>query len=290
VFGLDLGWGSTTGGEELNLNGGGFFVGMRVFFGAAEATVVSTVTPNHVRVRAPSTTAGTYNVTVQNVDGGTGERPNGWSSCGLPTPPPPPPPPVVPTITAVSPSTGLPAGGTLVTVTGTGFSTNMTVALGGAPVNFTLVSPTQLTFVTAPGTGSALPVSLVSGASTVVFANAFSYSEPVVYPSVTLASLTPSWGPTTGTLATLTGTGFTNATQVQVGWTTVTRIVSQNESVLVFWTPTAQGGACQGAQTVSAWNPTGPHADLNAAFTFTPGGLPRLVPSLVLGADPFLSP
>ena len=58
-----------------------------------------------------------------------------------------------PTVTAVSPSSGPAAGGTLVTITGTGFATGATVAFVGIPgINPTVVDPSTIT-VTTPAHG-----------------------------------------------------------------------------------------------------------------------------------------
>jgi hypothetical protein len=75
----------------------------------------------------------------------------------------------VPVVTSISPSSGTPAGGTTVTVTGTGFTGTTTVFFGTiAASSFTVVSDTEITavspaqaasaryvFVTTPGGKSA---------------------------------------------------------------------------------------------------------------------------------------
>lgn len=60
------------------------------------------------------------------------------------------PPPPVPTITTVAPATGVAAGGTAVTITGTNFTGATGVTFGGtAGTAFTVVSATSIT-VTSP--------------------------------------------------------------------------------------------------------------------------------------------
>ena len=60
-----------------------------------------------------------------------------------------------PTVTGVSPTTGPAAGGTLVTITGTGFTGATAVDFGTTPAtNLTVVSDTTITVDSPPGTGT----------------------------------------------------------------------------------------------------------------------------------------
>jgi predicted outer membrane repeat protein len=61
-----------------------------------------------------------------------------------------------PNVTQVAPNSGPPTGGTSVTITGTNFDRPATVTFGGAPaVGVTIVSATQITATTPPGSGVA---------------------------------------------------------------------------------------------------------------------------------------
>lgn len=66
-----------------------------------------------------------------------------------------------PTIVGISPSTGPVAGGTLVTITGTGLTGTTSVTVGGASVVFTLVSDSTITFVTPAHAAGAVTIVLV---------------------------------------------------------------------------------------------------------------------------------
>ncbi len=72
-----------------------------------------------------------------------------------------------PTITSVTPASGLSTGGTPIVIVGTGFVSGATVAVGGAAAtSVVVVSPTLITAVTPPGTGTApLTVTTSAGAS-----------------------------------------------------------------------------------------------------------------------------
>jgi trimeric autotransporter adhesin len=64
--------------------------------------------------------------------------------------------PPVPTLTSISPNAGPINSAAAATLTGTGFTANTTVALNGATIPFTYVSPTQIT-ATFPASSVAIP-------------------------------------------------------------------------------------------------------------------------------------
>jgi hypothetical protein len=69
----------------------------------------------------------------------------------------------VPTATAISPSSGPIAGGTVVTVTGTSFvAGNTTVTIGGTAIAAMVSSPTSLTFTTSPHAPGNVAVSVTT--------------------------------------------------------------------------------------------------------------------------------
>ena len=98
-----------------------------------------------------------------------------------------------PTVTALSPTSGLEVGGTLVTITGTNFTGATVVDFGTtAATNFTVVSNTSITADSPAGTGVVnVTVTTPSGTSAVSPADEFTYTVPAA-PAVTGVS------PTTG--------------------------------------------------------------------------------------------
>lgn len=84
----------------------------------------------------------------------------------------------VPTVTALSTSTGPIAGGTPVTVTGTNFNSATSVMVGTTVVPATVLSPTSLTIVTPANTVGAKNVRVTNpaGTSPIVAGNAFTYA------------------------------------------------------------------------------------------------------------------
>ena len=84
-----------------------------------------------------------------------------------------------PTVTAISPASGLTSGGTTITLNGTNFFGASSVTVGGAlATSVNVVSATVLTAVTPAGSiGSAVSVSVTTPGGTGTLASAFSYYE-----------------------------------------------------------------------------------------------------------------
>ena len=116
--------------------------------------------------------------------------------------------PSVPTITSFTP-TGSLAGATI-TMNGTNFTGATGVSFGGVPAaSFTVVSATQITAVVAAA-GATGNVNVTTPGGTAVL-GVYSFFAPP-----TLSSFTPMIA-AVGSMITITGTGFTGATQVQFG-------------------------------------------------------------------------
>src|SRR5882762_6311985 len=120
-----------------------------------------------------------------------------------------------PTVDSISPSNGPLAGGTLVTITGKNLSGVSSVKIGGNElVNRQMVSATQITGTT--------PAALSAGAKDVVVTAGTLTSSPcaacITYEGLSVASVTPAVSSLVGGVAvTISGTNFTNVTNVTVG-------------------------------------------------------------------------
>jgi hypothetical protein len=102
---------------------------------ASSFTVVSSTRLTFV---TPKQTAGLHNVTVTGPTGTSADVSGDLYTDLSP-----------PAVTSISPTSGLPAGGNTVTITGSGFTGATAVDLGVvAATSFTVVSNTQITFVT----------------------------------------------------------------------------------------------------------------------------------------------
>jgi hypothetical protein len=148
---------------------------------------------------------------------------------GTPTPP-------LPVVSSVSPSSGPTFGGTVVSVTGTGFTGATQVLFGStAGTALTVSSSTQLT-VTSPKHSVGLAnvhVVTPAGRSAVATGDGFTYVAPPV-----ITGVKPTSGPHAGgTVVTVTGTGFTGATQVLFGNTAGTHLTVVSSTTVTITSP-----------------------------------------------------
>jgi len=152
-------------------------------------------------------------------------------------------PPPGPAITSISPTSGPAAGGTTVTIQGSGLSASgagTVVNFGANPVNATCSSAAACTAVSPPGVGGPVNVTATVGAST---SNAVSF---IYIPA--LSTINPTAGPPSGgTTVTITGTGFATV----AGATT-----------FAFGTSAAAGVSCSSTTTCTAVTPSGPRSTI----------------------------
>ena len=128
------------------------------------------------------------------------------------------------TVTLVAPNTGLVAGGTATTITGTNFTGVTGVQFGAtAPATFSVNSATSISATSPAGTGTVdVRVTTAAGTSAIAIADHFIYTSPPP-PAPTVTGVAPTSGPAAGgTSLTITGTNFTGSTAVKFAATTAT--------------------------------------------------------------------
>ena len=111
-----------------------------------------------------------------------------------------------PTVTSISPNSGTFRGGTLVTITGTGFTNATKVDIDTSSVLFTVVSDTEITATTISHAVGTVDVTVVTpdGTSAVTPADQFTFQASRI------TGISPASGPVAGgNTITITGTGFT---------------------------------------------------------------------------------
>jgi hypothetical protein len=178
-----------------------------------------------------------------------------------------------PTVTSITPTTGSQAGGTAVTITGTGFLAGATVKFGGTlATNVSVVSATSITATTPAHAPGAVDVVVTnSDNKSATLAQAFTYSLA----APTIGTVAPSTGPTTGgTPVTITGTGFQTGATVTFGGQPATDVTVVSASSISARTPLGPATE-QLAVDVVVTNPDSQSATAHPGFTYT-------VPSLAV--------
>ncbi len=220
IFSIDPNSGPTAGGNQVTIRGDGFVQPLRIEFqsgpdlssaagAGAEAQLVS-FSPTELVVIAPRVTTmnGAGDVRVTNVETGRfGVFTDGYTFTDI-------------EVFSVSPSQGPAAGGTQVTIFGSGFTEPLEVKFGGAIATVVSVTSDQIVAVTGPATLTSCadfttPVTvtqLTAGVSGT--GGAFTYL--VSMPTVT--SISPSSGSQNGGAnLTITGTDLGQVQEVRFG-------------------------------------------------------------------------
>ncbi len=140
-----------------------------------------------------------------------------------------------PTVTSLSPAVGSPTGGTVVTVTGTGFTGATAVSFGdllGTAVK--VISDTQLTVTSPAQSVDTVGVTVTAPTGTSAAGTQFAY--------VAVTGVSPAVGPPTGgTAVTLTGSGFADATAANFGGTPGTGFAVTSDTEITVTTPAGNG-------------------------------------------------
>ncbi|MFF0401597.1 IPT/TIG domain-containing protein [Streptomyces sp. NPDC005248] len=249
LTGVSPGQGTMAGGTTVTLTGTNLGQATTVRFGtvAAAFTVLSGTQISSTAPSAPAGSPGPAQVTVTSPGGTSGGLPYFYVA--------------LPTLTGVSPGQGPTAGGTTVTLTGTNLLNATTVRFGAAAAAFSVVSATQITAVSPPGSTGFAQITVITPGGTGGGA-AFQY---VALP--TLTDLSPNQGPPTGgTTVTLTGTNFADVTAVRFG-TTAAAFTIVSATQITATAPTGSAGTVQ----VTVTSPGGTSAGLTYTRIALPG-------------------
>ena len=258
--------GPAAGGTAIVLTGTHFDAGATVTVAGAAASV-SARSATSITATTPAGAAGTADVTVHNSDGQVATRAAAFTYLAAPPPPP--------TLVSVSPATGPVAGGSTVTLSGTGFS-SPSVTFDGAVATVTGSTPTSIVVVTPPHAAGAVSVGVANGdGQSATLASSFTYTAPVVIPPPAPTSVGPASGPTAGgTTAVVSGSGFDGGATVTVGGTNAP-VVTRSASSLTITTPPHAAGSA----SVVVRNGDGQSGSLPGSFLYVaPPALASLSP------------
>ncbi len=244
--------GGIAGGVEVTILGSGFTGASSVMFGSVAADDFTILSDTALQALAPAQAAGTIDITVVSVGGTSSTSSADHFTYAAPS---------APTVTGLSTSTATTAGTTLVTLTGTGFSSASEVDFGGVPAStFVILSDTTIGAIApaqAVGTVNVV-VTNVGGASATSSSNQITYSA-ASGPSV--SSIATSSAPTTGTRGVrLTGSGFLGASSVMFGSVAASFTVYSDTAIVAFVPAQAAGSV-----SVTVTTPSG----TSSAVSFT---------------------
>ena len=225
--------GPSGGGTTVTITGTGFTDATGVSFGSVAATDVAVVTATSMTALAPAG-SGVVDVTVTSPEGTSAATAADQFTYGA-----------APTATELAPGIGPTAGGTLVTIGGTGFVAGQTsVTIDGTVIpaaNVTVQNARVLTFSTPPHAAGTVSVTVTApGGTTPPIPGGFLY-QPPLNPVVT--GVSPDSGSTAGGASvTITGTGFTSVTGVSFGSAAAASFTVNSATSITAVTPAGSAG------------------------------------------------
>jgi IPT/TIG domain/Regulator of chromosome condensation (RCC1) repeat len=219
--------GSVKGGTPVLIKGSGFLAGATVSIGYL-ATSVDVISETEITATTAATPASYDEVAVTDANG---------TSTGGPLYLYIAPQPV---ITSISPASGAVAGGTPVTIKGSGFLTGATVAIGSAATSVHVVSETEITATTATTAAGPEEVVVTDEGGSSTGGPSYTYFNP---PPPTVTSINPTSGSTLGGTAVLVkGTGFLSGATVTIG-SAATSVSVLSETEITATTATTAAGS-----------------------------------------------
>jgi len=213
--------GTEAGGTVVTITGSGFLGATGVSFDGLDGTAFTVVNDTTITVTTPAHAAGTVDVIVEDPTGDS--DPLDYEYLADPS-----------VASSLAPSSGPQTGGTLVTITGSGFLGATGVTFDGtAGTPFTVISDTTITVVA--------PAHAVGPAQVVVLDDAGD-SAPLTFEYTAVESVATSLDPTSGseaggTVVTITGTGFLGATGVNFDGTPGTEFTVVNDTTITVTSP-----------------------------------------------------
>ncbi len=162
--------GTTAGGTSITLRGTNFTEASSITVGGLACTNVSVIDAETAQCTTPAKSAGTASINIT-TPGGTNWN-NRLFTYKAPVPP-------APTVSSLSPTSGTTAGGTTITITGTGFTGAAGIAIGGLPcAGFTVTNTTSATCTTPPGNAGTASVDVTTPNGTNSANALFTYIQP----------------------------------------------------------------------------------------------------------------
>ena len=238
--------GPLAGGSTVLISGSGLSGVVDVRFGGTAAIGWTVLSDSQLNVTLPDHAAGAVPLEVVTH--------SGTAAGGTFTFAPPP------AITGLAPDAGPAGQATPVVITGTGFTGAIVVGFGTALApSFTVDSDTQIT-ATTPGSQppGSVPVKVATPAGSATSAMSYLFA-----PTPVVSAVTPLQGPATGSATvTLTGSGFTRATELRFGTVPAASFTVDSDTQITAVTPAHAAGTAALQVTTPGGSATG------ASYTF----------------------
>ena len=253
--------GPAAGGTTVIITGSAFTGSTAVNFGATAGTGLTVNSDTQITITSPAQAAGIVDVTVTTPGGtSTTSAADQFTYTAAPA---------APTVSGISPTTGLITGGTTVTVTGFGFTGATAVNFGAtAGTGLTVNSDTQITITSPAHAAGVIDLTVVTPAGTSATSanDQFTYTAAPVTPTVTVVS--PTSGPAAGgSTVIITGAGFTGATAVNFGATAGTGLTVNSDTQITITSPAHAAGVVD----ITITTPAGTSAtSVNDRFGYAP--------------------
>ena len=265
ITGISPSGGPITGGTVVIITGSGFFGAKDVEFGGKSGTDLQVVNDSRLTIITPPNPEGTVPVSVISAAGaGVSVQPSTmYEYDEFP----------FPRLSGISPASGPMNGGTLVAITGSGFSSTGYVYFGKYLLVPTIIDDSHLTVTTVPSLPGLVPVRITNAHGTGVSQDP-SAMYLFEFPLPELTHITPSSGSSAGgTVVTITGSGFSGATSVSFGGINGTGLDIVDDNLLTSISPPNSAGTI----AISVINPahTGSSTGSTTVFRYD-SPVPRL--------------
>ena len=247
------------GGTITVIIGQGFQPGVKVFFGDTEASQVAYNSTTSLTVITPPHPEALVDLRILNLDGQETTASAVFSFVN-PTLP-------APTIDSLSPTSGSIAGGTDLTLVGSGFQSGAQVRFGAvASPSVSVLSDTEIRARSPSQEAGVVDIQVINPDGQFATAStAYAY----VIPAPTLSAVIPAQGPTSGgTVILLTGSGFREGASVTVDGVEASNCTVNGTTSISCTTPPHDPGQV----TVRVRNPDGQSA--TNAYTYIEPELP----------------
>ncbi|XP_048254422.1 fibrocystin-L-like isoform X3 [Haliotis rufescens] len=262
ISGVTPSTGSVNGGTVLTINGNGFVVGETTVQVGGEDCVVTAVTPSQVQCDTSSHAAGAVDVVVTSKGTTYPTKAAAFTYDAAATP----------TFTSVSPNAGV--AGDVITVTGTGFSTNAAenaIVINDIKCVVSAATATSATCTLGNQATGTYPIKVVVAGKGATTESTFTYE-------LALTSISPSRGSVAGDQkVTITGKGFVTVnTTVEVCGENCQALDTPDQSATQFVcrTPANDVSSATACDVVASVN--GLTSTLASSFTYDPSLTPTI--------------